>query len=80
MGDYADFELDRMFDTYLDPDEDSLYDDAASPRTAIWRTRPCGPGNCPRCNGPTRMRTNRSTQQKFYGCCRYPECRGTRDG
>ncbi|MDX8355772.1 nuclease-related domain-containing protein [Cognatiyoonia sp. IB215182] len=33
---------------------------------------------CPRCGSKMIERTNRSTGQRFYGCCRYPKCRGTR--
>jgi hypothetical protein len=33
---------------------------------------------CPRCGGPMRLRTGRYGQ--FWGCTKYPDCRGTRPG
>ena len=32
---------------------------------------------CPRCGSKMIERTNRKTGQTFYGCSRYPKCRGT---
>jgi len=32
---------------------------------------------CPQCGGPMASRANRSTGQRFWGCKKYPECRGT---
>ncbi len=32
---------------------------------------------CPQCNAPMRLRSGREGSE-FYGCTRYPECRGTR--
>jgi restriction system protein len=32
---------------------------------------------CPRCGSKLIERTNRQTGQTFYGCSRYPKCRGT---
>jgi hypothetical protein len=34
---------------------------------------------CPECMGPMAARANRQTGQKFWGCKKYPECKGTRD-
>lgn len=34
---------------------------------------------CPECNGPMLLRTNRNDGNKFWGCTKYPNCRGTRD-
>jgi hypothetical protein len=34
---------------------------------------------CPDCLSPMKMRTNRQNGNKFYGCIKYPDCRGTRD-
>lgn len=36
------------------------------------------PGACPRCGGVMVGRTNKSTEERFLGCTRYPECGGTR--
>ena len=33
---------------------------------------------CPRCGSKMIERTNKKTGQTFYGCSRYPKCRGTR--
>jgi len=33
---------------------------------------------CPRCGSKMIERTNRKTGQTFFGCSRYPNCRGTR--
>lgn len=34
---------------------------------------------CPDCGSAMKERTNRQNGNKFYGCTKYPECRGTRD-
>ncbi|MET0786283.1 MAG: topoisomerase DNA-binding C4 zinc finger domain-containing protein [Paenisporosarcina sp.] len=34
---------------------------------------------CPECNSEMRARVNRSNGEKFYGCSKYPNCKGTRD-
>lgn len=34
---------------------------------------------CPECGGEMLLRTNRQNGDKFWGCKKYPECRGTRD-
>jgi ssDNA-binding Zn-finger/Zn-ribbon topoisomerase 1 len=34
---------------------------------------------CPECGGEMLLRTNRQNDQKFWGCKKYPDCRGTRD-
>jgi len=33
---------------------------------------------CPRCAAPMLMRSNRKTGESFWGCSKYPECRGTK--
>jgi hypothetical protein len=33
---------------------------------------------CPDCGGPMVLRTRRATGDLFYGCSRFPDCRGTR--
>ena len=37
------------------------------------------PPSCPSCEGPMVLRTKRSDGSSFWGCRRYPACRGTRD-
>lgn len=34
---------------------------------------------CPECRGPMVSRLNRQTQQRFWGCKAFPDCKGTRD-
>jgi restriction system protein len=34
--------------------------------------------NCPSCNAPMVKRANRQTHETFWGCAKYPACRGTR--
>lgn len=34
---------------------------------------------CPDCGGGMILRTNRQNGNKFWGCSKYPNCRGTRD-
>lgn len=34
---------------------------------------------CPDCGGPMLSRLNREKQQRFWGCQKFPACRGTRD-
>ena len=35
--------------------------------------------DCPECGGEMLLRTNRQDGNKFWGCKKYPNCRGTRD-
>jgi len=35
--------------------------------------------DCPDCGGAMLPRTNRQNGQKFWGCKKYPQCKGTRD-
>ncbi len=34
---------------------------------------------CPDCGAPMVSRLNKKTQQRFWGCSTFPQCRGTRD-
>jgi len=34
---------------------------------------------CPECNYKMALRTNRTNGNKFWGCKKYPNCKGTRD-
>lgn len=34
---------------------------------------------CPECRGPMTSRANRATGQRFWGCNKYPKCKGTRN-
>jgi ssDNA-binding Zn-finger/Zn-ribbon topoisomerase 1 len=35
--------------------------------------------SCPDCGGEMVSRLNRAKNQRFWGCKKYPECKGTRD-
>lgn len=35
--------------------------------------------NCPDCGAMMKLRTNRQNGNKFWGCSKYPDCKGTRD-
>lgn len=41
-------------------------------------TPPAAVPNCPSCGSPMVRRTARQTQEQFWGCSRFPSCRGTR--
>jgi len=32
---------------------------------------------CPICKGPTELKTNRKTANRFWGCIAWPKCKGT---
>ena len=34
---------------------------------------------CPECDGPMVSRKNKSDGSRFWGCAKYPKCKGTRD-
>jgi len=34
---------------------------------------------CPVCDGPMTSRANRETGARFWGCNKFPKCKGTRD-
>ena len=36
-----------------------------------------GPGKCPRCGAKTVLRPSKNGM--FYGCTKYPDCKGSRD-
>lgn len=44
-----------------------------------FRSKPSGPGACPKCGGPTTIKTNRQLNIPFYGCCDWPNCNGSRN-
>jgi ssDNA-binding Zn-finger/Zn-ribbon topoisomerase 1 len=43
---------------------------------AIARIRETVP-DCPECGEPLKLRTNRTTDEHFWGCTSFPKCRGT---
>ena len=56
----------------VDEDEYELVSEAASSSVDTNR-----PPNCPNCGCRMVVRTNRVSQEQFYGCPRYPQCKGT---
>lgn len=55
---------------------------AAAPSTAS-RSSGASVSACPQCGAPMKQRTARKgakTGSSFWGCSRYPQCRGTLDG
>lgn len=83
MGEYADMALDEMMDFdeavmngYYD-DPDNLEDDMVYMYPFTTSHRPKGKGLCPRCNAPTVLKHGK--RGPFYGCTRFPHCRGSRD-
>lgn len=40
-------------------------------------TKPSGPGPCPRCGAPTKLKEG--PHGPFHGCTNFPDCRGNRN-
>jgi hypothetical protein len=79
MGDYADDALDQSLDEWQmameDPEDDEYWVGySRRPRQRI--SIPSGPGPCPVCHSNVVLRTGKFG--KFYGCSKFPKCRGTR--
>lgn len=81
MGEFADDACDRELDEWLydmeaDLDESNT-DREFTDSFPYGRTfRPSGPGSCPKCGADTVLRTGPFGE--FYGCSKFPDCRGTR--
>ncbi len=66
------------------PALEQLVRDVQAPRTASVPTPPPAPATsttCPRCGSPMVLRTAKrgaSAGNSFYGCTKYPACKGTR--
>lgn len=39
----------------------------------------CKTLKCPVCSSPMKVRKNRTTDEYFFGCTQYPDCRGLRE-
>jgi restriction system protein len=50
---------------------------AANPAPKLTATSVAAP-DCPNCGAPMIKRTNRRSHEEFWGCPKYPSCRGTR--
>lgn len=46
--------------------------------TGIEQTRTNTP-NCPDCGSHMISRLNKKSNRRFWGCSKFPECKGTRD-
>jgi ssDNA-binding Zn-finger/Zn-ribbon topoisomerase 1 len=75
MGDFADEAIDRMWED-IGEFGDCDYSDFSSYRR-IRSRKQYGPGKCPRCGGETRLVNGKNGP--FYGCTRFPNCRGSRE-
>lgn len=76
MGDMADYYLSQSLDAYWETDMAGYDNYALTP----WRSdyiKPHGPGLCPKCKATTTERNG--PYGKFYGCTRFPQCRGSRN-
>lgn len=87
MGDHADDALDSMMNEdefYVRQTGMGIYEDEEGlplmPVFGHTRIVHSGPGKCPMCGAPTTQRANSKTNNTFYGCTRYPECKGSRSG
>ena len=80
MGEMADYYLDLAWDAPLDEHTGESVEDWNSYWSRKKPAKPSGPGACPRCGAKTRIRMNSFTGQAFYGCTKFPECKGSRDG
>lgn len=69
MGDMADDQLDSDMDLTFDFDWRST--------TPKFGVKDKGPGKCPRCGAKTQLRPSKNGM--FYGCSKYPDCKGSRD-
>lgn len=54
--------------------QDHEADIEASPNAALEPSAP----SCPKCGSVMEARTNRRTNERFWGCANYPKCRDTR--
>ena len=80
MGEMADYSLDLMWDAPINEYTCEPVEDWNPWWSRQKPAKPHGPGKCPCCGGETVKRVNRYTGSEFYGCKRFPECRGTRNG
>jgi hypothetical protein len=66
-----------LYDSYWADDEEPLFDGAYAAEGRLYSDRPCGPGECPECGAKTRLVTT-GPHGPFYGCVKFPACRGSR--
>lgn len=76
-GEYDEFEV--YGDDYEEDPNGGVSARSSNRQSRRRREQPSGDGPCPQCGGSMKLRTNRTTGNQFYGCCRYPECTGTRN-
>ena len=73
MGDICE---EHEWDFWTDEDHWHYADGGSNFPPSKRRPLPVGAGPCPQCGGPTVERSSKNG--KFYGCLRFPECRGSR--
>lgn len=71
MGDMADWIFTNGLEDLLKGND--YYEQSIKPPAV----RPHGPGECPICKAPTKLRISR--YGKLYGCIKYPLCIGSRN-
>jgi hypothetical protein len=86
MGDMADFALEELMN-WDEAVEQGYYDDPENWEDGMIhmfpfshknkQSKPSGPGKCPLCGAATKLKEGKFG--KFYGCTKYPECRGNRN-
>lgn len=85
MGDMADFALGHLMD-WDEQVQNGYYDDVENWEDGMSmmipfssrKRKPSGPGSCPVCKGTTVKRSG--PHGDFYGCQRFPKCKGNRNG
>jgi hypothetical protein len=79
MGEFANDALNQSMDEWLgameDP-EDNEYWVGYRSYSRGRSLKPSGPGSCPSCGADTVLRNGKFGQ--FYGCSKYPNCKGNR--
>jgi|WetSurMetagenome_2_1015567.scaffolds.fasta_scaffold20212_11 hypothetical protein len=82
MGDFADDAVNQSMDEWLGAmEEEDLENEywigySWRPRSRTKLLKPNGPGTCPSCGSETILREGKFG--KFYGCSKFPQCKGSR--
>jgi hypothetical protein len=82
MGDFADDAVNQSMDEWLGAmEEEDLENEywigySWRPRSRAKSIKPSGEGPCPKCGANTILRAGKYGQ--FYGCPKFPQCKGSR--
>jgi ssDNA-binding Zn-finger/Zn-ribbon topoisomerase 1 len=81
VGDHADDAMLDAFDKFFELDDlrseiEDLYKEDGDSFYPV-KIKSEGPGECPKCGAPTTIRSGKFGE--FYGCIRYPKCKGVRN-